>query len=109
MNNPYNQSDSNIMYFPTTLMRTVATNIASYATKAQSQHDTEWQSMQHYLNIQCHEEIRPDMLDNLKPLAAQVCASYDWQISLAKALLAAADAIDQTDQAIANGFNGAPL
>jgi len=96
---------SDNMSYNTGTMRTVAGDILKNANKAHDAHQTAWQNME--AHIQTYPGFIQGVLRSaLEPYERRLRASYDWQIATAHALANAADVLEQTEQEIAQTFEG---
>lgn len=114
-----NSGDEKVSY-PTDTLREVAQDILNAVQTARQQHNQDWKAINHYINSTCAPSyqlsaIAPTfglysgsisgyMSDVLEPHAKRLSDSYDWLETFANALTSAANAIDQTEQAIKDGF-----
>jgi uncharacterized protein YukE len=84
-------------------MREVASKIITDASSAIDDHESSWQRMDTHL--QSYPWFLQELLRNIiEPHQQRLRNSYNWQIAFARALSAGADAMEQTDQAVAQEF-----
>lgn len=103
---------------PTDLLREVAAEILAEVGQALALHDQTWHAIQAWIDESSPTygtaDLGSGMIDPhvphhlnevLQPHAQRLRASYEWQISVAQALFAAVDAVETTEQGLANGFS----
>ncbi|MBA2285158.1 MAG: hypothetical protein H0W02_06735 [Ktedonobacteraceae bacterium] len=97
-------SGSGAIFYPLDRMREAAAKILVNAGEAQQSHNAAWAKVQSYVQS-FPGFMQGPIMTVLSRYDARLRASYQWQLDFANTLFDAADAMDTTDNNIADSFN----
>lgn len=92
------------LVYPTEHMREVAAKILAQASDRQSNLNTLWNQIQHWIYGTVDKHWQQPMLDVLTPYVKRLSATFDWQCDLAGNIFTIIDKIEGNENNTAQSF-----